>query len=433
MRFKAKLAPEHVVLLHGLIGPVSRLAGSGGGGVGAGTMAGTTALDGSPYLGGGGTVVHLDPDHVRMSTRGTGGGGGGASSGYRGGLGRGGAGGAGHGHSEGGGGADGEGVACFLELRAGGGIFLEHRIESAADDVIVFEVDLGQLRVALQSVLSALQGGAGHDVRAGAGAGAGAGAQSRRRSRGRGGSAALYNSMTGLGDGQGGAPSTLAPPSVVVLKLAKRNGGLPCLCVDLGASPRGGGIEVHHAIPVRIMRAAEMQYHLPPRISVPDVQLELPPDRPLKTVVERLRTISPHVYIDGSMDGELALRIDGDGASINALFSKLIPRFEDVKDGDSDGDGDGNGNGDGDAGNEGGERPVKRKRDEPARCTVKVDGRKLAACLQWQGSLGRAVGSAVLCLVENETLCLHCTLGPGSIGFFTYYIPVHYLARDHLG
>ena len=87
MRFKAKLAPEHVVLLHGLIGPVSRLAGSGGGGVGAGTMAGTTALDGSPYLGGGGTVVHLDPDHVRMSTRGTGGGGGGASSGYRGGSG----------------------------------------------------------------------------------------------------------------------------------------------------------------------------------------------------------------------------------------------------------------------------------------------------------------------------------------------------------
>ena len=76
---------------------------------------------------------------------------------------------------------------------------------------------------------------------------------------------------------------------------------------------------------------------------------------------------------------------------------------------------------------------MKRKRDEPARCTVKVDGRKLAACLQWQGSLGRAVGSAVLCLVENETLCLHCTLGPGSIGFFTYYIPVHYLARDHLG
>ena len=36
-----------------------------------------------------------------------------------------------------------------------------------------------------------------------------------------------------------------------------------------------------------------MQYHLPPQISMPDVQLELPCDRPLKTVIERLRAISP--------------------------------------------------------------------------------------------------------------------------------------------
>ena len=78
--------------------------------------------------------------------------------------------------------------------------------------------------------------------------------------------------------------------SINILKLAKRN-GLPCLCLDSFAA--GGSVEVHHAIPVRIMRADEMQYHLPPQISMPDVQLQLPSDRPLKTVIERLRVISP--------------------------------------------------------------------------------------------------------------------------------------------
>ena len=35
------------------------------------------------------------------------------------------------------------------------------------------------------------------------------------------------------------------------------------------------------------------RYHTPPRLGMPDVQLELPKDRPLKSVIERLRTISP--------------------------------------------------------------------------------------------------------------------------------------------
>ena len=86
-------------------------------------------------------------------------------------------------------------------------------------------------------------------------------------------------------------------PTIVVMKLAKRNGGLPCLCIDANALPsaRGGAaVDVHHAIPIRVMRAVEMQYHLPPRINMPQVQLELPFDRPLRTVVDRLRTMSPH-------------------------------------------------------------------------------------------------------------------------------------------
>ena len=138
------------------------------------------------------------------------------------------------------------------------------------------------------------------------------------------------------------------------------------------------------------------------------------------------------------MDGELTLRIDGDGASIRTFYGKLIPRFEDLEeDGgsededESDHDND-NDNDDHPSGDNGNKR--RRKAKKAKTCTLKVDSRKLSACLQWQGTLllGRSVGSAVLCMVKNEMLCLHCMLNPGTVGFFTYYVPVHYLSPDQM-
>lgn len=139
------------------------------------------------------------------------------------------------------------------------------------------------------------------------------------------------------------------------------------------------------------------------------------------------------------MDGELTLRIDGDGASIRTFYGKLIPRFEDLEEdesGDDEGESDQE---EGDQENDGipsssSARKRRRRSKKTKTCTLKVDSRKLSACLQWQGTmlLGRSVGSAVLCMVKNEMLCLHCMLNPGTVGFFTYYVPVHYLSPDQM-
>ena len=143
------------------------------------------------------------------------------------------------------------------------------------------------------------------------------------------------------------------------------------------------------------------------------------------------------------MDGELTLRIDGDGASIRTFYGKLIPRFEDLEEddessGDDDDDDDDGNENDGtpsSSSSPSSARKLRRKAKKAAKtCTLKVDSRKLSACLQWQGTmlLGRSVGSAVLCMVKNEMLCLHCMLNPGTVGFFTYYVPVHYLSPDQM-
>lgn len=101
------------------------------------------------------------------------------------------------------------------------------------------------------------------------------------------------------------------------------------------------------------------------------------------------------------MAGELTLRVDNDGASIRTFFSKLVPRFDDCKSSQSD-----------------------------TSCMLKVDTKKLSACLQWQATMNKLVSSAMLCMVENEMLVLHVVLNPASVGFCTYYVPVHFLSND---
>ncbi len=217
MRFKSRMAYEHVQLLHNLIVPISRLTG-GGGGIGS---------DGKSI--GSGTTIYLDPEVLRISARGGAGSrvdSGGASQ-----LGGTGSGGTDHGT---------EGIACFAELISTNGIFLDHKIESIADNVIVFDIDLVQLKTALQSTLQSLGGsGGGESARA----------------------APLHNSSEDAREGKRssrGSPSSYFHSSsfLVVMKLAKR-GGLPCLCLD--SSCADGSLDVHHAVPVRILRAQEWQ------------------------------------------------------------------------------------------------------------------------------------------------------------------------------
>jgi hypothetical protein len=197
MRFKSKLATEQVSLLYNLISAVAKLQDSHSNRA----------------------VLYVDPDFLRLSAKGD------------------------------------NGVTCFAELAAKGGLFLDHRVESQANNVIVMEVDLPSLKLALNSVLRSSRPTGGNNTT----------------------TMANNSALPGLAS------------HVVILKLAKRN-HVPCLCLD-GAND---DIEIHQAIPVRIMRDTEMTNHLPPQINSPTVQLELNPQRPLRGVVEKLRSMGNH-------------------------------------------------------------------------------------------------------------------------------------------
>jgi hypothetical protein len=115
---------------------------------------------------------------------------------------------------------DADGISCFAELTVKGGIFLSHKIDSVAEhNAIVFEIDLIQWRTAMQSIV-------GDDRR-------------------------HFGDQDGTGTGPLGFES-----SITTMKLAKRHGGIPCLCLD---GKCADAVEVYHAIPVKVMRAGDMQ------------------------------------------------------------------------------------------------------------------------------------------------------------------------------
>lgn len=325
MRFKAKLTTDQVSVLCNVVAPMAKLQDTHRG-----------------------AVLYLDPDFIRISCR-----------------------------------SD-SGITCFAELSKL--IFLEHRIESAAENVIVCQVDLISLKLALQSVISS--GGHLH------------GNHSNNNPR-----KANQNGT------QNHAPPTMVhamlAQQTVILKLAKRN-RLPCLCLD-GHATDEGAVEIHQAIPIRIMRATEMQYHLPPQINTPSVQLELPMDRPLRVVVDKLKSMGPHIYLEASMKGDLTIRLDHDGASLACFYHNLQPRWEEPEDNNPD------------------EPPITIN----SSCILKVDGTKLSQCLQWQQS-HLATSSCLIAMVHNEMLVLHVMIHPEQFGFFTYYLPVYCLTEEDL-
>ena len=214
MRFKAKLLPDQLSLLHAIVAPISKLQDAH-----------------RNYA-----VLYLDEEFVRISFK----------------------------NSE-------SGITCFVELSQKE-LFVEHRIESAADNVIVCQVDLVSFKLALQSVL----GGSNHNHN----------------------NYTNHHNKPGDRRDQSNSGNVLRSlqqqqqqqQEVAILKLAKRN-SLPCLCLE---GRHAQDVEIHQAIPVTILRRAEMQNHLPPQINMPQVQLELPLGRPIRPLVDKLKAMGQH-------------------------------------------------------------------------------------------------------------------------------------------
>lgn len=226
-----------------------------------------------------------------------------------------------------------EDLQAFSELNQAE-YFVDYRIESQSDNCIMFESSCALLSAALQSVKSALE---------------------------------------------------------TQIKMAKRQ-GQPCLVVETRLSDME--MNVSHDIPVKILRAADVSHYSPPEVPTPNVQLEMPMHRGIRTVAEKMKGINKYAYVDADMGGQLVLRCEIDDATIKTFFVNLTPRFESM--------------------------PGGENKNRHNQTTLKVDSKKLSNVLQ---VYSMPIESAILCLVDELTLVVHVFLAPRGSGTATYYIP----------
>ncbi|GAA5852498.1 hypothetical protein JCM9279_003475 [Rhodotorula babjevae] len=119
----------------------------------------------------------------------------------------------------------------------------------------------------------------------------------------------------------------------VVIKLAKKGGSgpggtgegsYPVLSLVVQSSSRlGKRLEITQDVAVKVMKAAEMDQLKEPLCPTPQVALYLPSLHSLRTVVERLKTISSYVTISANNAGELRLRAESDDAKVETEWRDL--------------------------------------------------------------------------------------------------------------
>jgi HUS1 checkpoint protein len=177
---------------------------------------------------------------------------------------------------------------------------------------------------------------------------------------------------------------------LIHMKLAKR-AGQACLVIET----RAREIDIVHDLPIKVMRATDICHYMLPEVPPPDVQLELPLQRSVRTVVERMKGIAKYLHIDAEMGGQLVLRAETDDATIKTYYTQLVPNFNGMEDEDE-------------------------SRDR--RASVKVDSKRLA---QVMNLYAMSIETVICCLIVEHCLVLHVFLHPQEAGTCTFYQPVY--------
>ncbi|ORY63660.1 checkpoint protein Hus1/Mec3 [Leucosporidium creatinivorum] len=119
----------------------------------------------------------------------------------------------------------------------------------------------------------------------------------------------------------------------VIIKLAKK-GGLgpqgtgkgahPVLTLAITSASRAGrSLEITQDVGVKVKKQAEVDAMKEPLCPTPDVNILLPPLSTLRTVCDRLKTISSTITISANRRGEFRLRAESDEANVETEWRGL--------------------------------------------------------------------------------------------------------------
>ncbi|XP_041971921.1 checkpoint protein HUS1 [Aricia agestis] len=122
---------------------------------------------------------------------------------------------------------------------------------------------------------------------------------------------------------------TLKTAKSLKIKLTKKQ--CPCLTleIEMPSSTSQETRQVTHDIPVVVVPRKLWDDFQEPRIPQPDISIELPPLKQLRTTIDRMRTMSSEVVLRASAEGRFTLQIKTDMAKVSTRFKDLrVEAFE---------------------------------------------------------------------------------------------------------
>ncbi|TMW63751.1 hypothetical protein Poli38472_002692 [Pythium oligandrum] len=179
--------------------------------------------------------------------------------------------------------------------------------------------------------------------------------------------------------------------SAVMLRLLKRDGA-SFLCLRT----RAVDIDIVQSIPIQVLAMSTVEHYREPNVPAPQIAIEMPPLKNVRTIVDRLKAMHKSITIEASKKGTLALRIETHPLTLQTLFAHLRYR-EDLIDDDEPSEG-----------------------DSASSCSVTVDAKVLSKAILADGS---TTDTVLCCITENRAFVLHSILVDG-FGSFTCYLPV---------
>ncbi|CEG48865.1 checkpoint protein [Plasmopara halstedii] len=184
--------------------------------------------------------------------------------------------------------------------------------------------------------------------------------------------------------------------SAVMLRLLKRDGS-NFLCLRT----RAVDIDIIQSIPIEVLAMSTIEHYQEPCVPAPDIAIEMPPLRALRSIVDKLKGMHKTMSVEASRMGTVILRIDTNPVTLQTLFAHLRYRDDLIEDGGDD-------------------EEEKASRREKRSFTVTVDSKVLSKAILVDG---QSTASVLCCITENQAMVLHSIL-VDSFGSFTCYIPV---------
>jgi HUS1 checkpoint protein len=175
-----------------------------------------------------------------------------------------------------------------------------------------------------------------------------------------------------------------------VVKLTKKNGNpfLELITVKHATQP----IQLIQDVPITLLTGQQLAALVEPHLPDPQVHIMLPPLKLLRSVIDRMKNMSEHLFISANMGGELRFSIDTNSVSVTTAYAGLEhPLIE-------------------------GRTPPQHDRTQKGEAQIEI--KKFAKFLF---SSQVSPTNVILCLVEGRAIVLHVLVDDL---YLTYYIPV---------